>query len=453
MTSPRVAIVGATPELAAELAALLVDRGFVADRLRLLGGENTAGEVVEVAGRRLRIGAALSDSLADVEIAVFCGDPRLAARLIPQAHAAGALSLDATGATRGLTSVPTVVPEVNGELLEGLEPGAVVCSPDPFAVALALVLAPLHRLGGVRRVVATVLEPASRRGADGVEELSRQTITLMQGRPLDRVEFPEQFAFNLRVETGEAATGWSDVEEALGRVVPALLAAPETVVAATIVHAPVFFGTAMALDVELEAEVGAEQVVLALREGQGLLVAGSPEDAIARAIRARAARDLGTVDEDRAEVGDDGEEDDVDGDRERDEEEDPSELDFDRQDDADDRDEDGDGDDGDGRATWRADRGGHGGDGDGARFRGAGRGDGEGDGSDGDGRDGDSLEAADPGPGPVEVAGSDFVHVSRVRVDPRRPTAIALWIAYDELRRGVARNLVSILETVLAPDA
>ncbi|MEI8359484.1 MAG: hypothetical protein WCH13_13460, partial [Deltaproteobacteria bacterium] len=82
MTSPRVAIVGATPELAAELAALLVDRGFVADRLRLLGGENTAGEVVEVAGRRLRIGAALSDSLADVEIAVFCGDPRLAARLI-----------------------------------------------------------------------------------------------------------------------------------------------------------------------------------------------------------------------------------------------------------------------------------------------------------------------------------------------------------------------------------
>ncbi|MEI8357958.1 MAG: hypothetical protein WCH13_05670 [Deltaproteobacteria bacterium] len=43
--------------------------------------------------------------------------------------------------------------------------------------------------------------------------------------------------------------------------------------------------------------------------------------------------------------------------------------------------------------------------------------------------------------------------MSRVRVDPRRPTAIALWIAYDELRRGVARNLVSILETVLAPDA
>ncbi len=436
MITPRVAIVGASTELSTDLAEMLADRGVVGDRLRLLGGEETAGETVEVGGRRVRVGAATREALADVDVALFCGDPRLAARLIPQARDAGALSIDATGCTRGLAAVPAIVPEVNGEEIGELAPGAVVASPDPLAVALALVLAPIVRLGGLRRVVATVLAPASRLGAIGVEALSRQSVALMQGRSLDRAGFPEQLAFNLRVQPGQDATGWADAEEGLASVVPALLSAPDAVVAATLVRVPVFFGTAMSLDVELEGDVGIEQVVAALRAGPGLLVSGSPEEELARAIvggadaepgdevpRRRAVRDPSEVDFE-LEAEDDELRDD------EDDEDDERELDEEFEDDEDENEENDDEDDLDGDADLAS-----------------------GD-EDDDGEAATSGEASpDPAPGPVEVAGSDFVHVSRVRVDPRRPTAVAMWVAFDEVRRGVARNLVAILETVVDPEA
>ena len=429
MSTPRVAIVGASPELSGDLAEMLADRGIEGDRLRLLGGEETAGGTVDVHGRRLRIGAATRESLADVDVALFCGDPRLAARLIPQARDGGALSIDATGCTRGLAAVPAIVPEVNGEEVGELAPGAVVASPDPLAVALALVLVPLHRLGSVRRVVVTVLAPASRLGAVGVEALSCQSVALMQGRSIDRAGFPEQLAFNLRVQPGQDATGWSDAEEGLASVVPALLAAPEVVVAATLVRTPVFFGTAMAIDVELEAEVGVEQVVAALRAGQGLLVSGTPEDVLARSIGRDADAPPGDARRgDPSEVDFGASIDDEDDDFLReDDDEDPDEdadVDLDEEDDEDDEDDDG---------FEAAD--------------GLGTEDGEESGA-------EALDPSlDPAPGPVEVAGSDFVHVSRVRVDPRRPTAVAMWITFDEVRRGVARNLVAILETLADPEA
>lgn len=429
MMAPRVAIVGASTELSGDLAEMLADRGIVGDRLLLLGGDETAGETVEVRGRRVRIGAATRDSLADADVALFCGDPRLAARLIPQARDGGAVSIDATGCTRGLAAVPAVVPEVNGDRLEDIAPGSVVASPDPLAVALALVLAPLHRLGGVRRVVATVLAPASRLGAIGIEALSRQSVALMQGRPLDRADFPEQVAFNLRVQPGQDATGWSDAEEGLATVVPALLAAPESVVAATLVRAPVFFGTAMSLDVELEGEVGVEQVVGALRGGQGLLVSGSPEEALARALVEGAGAPPPETDRPAPRRGDSSE---VDFEAE---EGDGRDDEFPEDDDEFDDDEfegnegDLDEDDDDGEPGLVASE-------------------------DDDGEGPKPAEAVpDPAPGPVDVAGSDYVHVSRVRVDPRRPTAFALWIAFDEVRRGTARNLVAILEAVVDPEA
>jgi hypothetical protein len=57
-------------------------------------------------------------------------------------------------------------------------------------------------------------------------------------------------------------------------------------------------------------------------------------------------------------------------------------------------------------------------------------------------------EAADLLPGPVDVSGSEFVHVARLRLDPTVPGGGAFWLAFDELRRGSAMNLVAIVDLV-----
>lgn len=410
MSSPRVAVVGAGLELAGDLVALLLERGIPDHRIRVLDREETAGEALEVGDLKSRVEWASSDAVADVDAALFCGDAALAGELAPLVRRG--IAIDGTAFSRTRGDVPLIVPELNGARLSGVARGALLASPSPAAVALSLALAPLHALAGVRRVVATLLEPASQRGAQAVEELSRQSIELMRGRGLDRAEHPEQIAFNVRVHAAQQEAGLALEEESLARELADVIAAPQMIVSATAVRVPVFFGSAQTVYVELGREVDLTEVEKALRSAQGLLLSGSVEHGLALAVEAARRR--------RAHAEGGSEERDAD---ERDEDEelaedgleiDEEEGDLERREREELEDEEGD-------RRGRAPRAG---------------------GS-------DEEPADDRLPGPVEVAGSEFVHIARLRLDARRSDALAFWLAFDELRRGVALNLVGILELAL----
>jgi aspartate-semialdehyde dehydrogenase len=52
-------------------------------------------------------------------------------------------------------------------------------------------------------------------------------------------------------------------------------------------------------------------------------------------------------------------------------------------------------------------------------------------------------------PTPAAVAGTDDVHVGRIRRDPSTRHGLALWIVSDNLRKGAALNMVQIAERAL----
>ena len=54
---------------------------------------------------------------------------------------------------------------------------------------------------------------------------------------------------------------------------------------------------------------------------------------------------------------------------------------------------------------------------------------------------------------PGSAAGSDEVHVGRIRRDPTDPNGLALWIVNDNLRKGAALNAVQVAELVLERHA
>lgn len=339
---PRVAIVGAGLDLAAELVAQLVERVVELEDLRVLGGEDTVGEVVEVGPARLRVEHASPESLANIKAAVFCGDGVLAADLVEPTRRGGALVVDATPFSRRIGGASLIVPEVNASLASTARGGTVLASPMPATVGIAIALAAVRSAAEIARVHVTSFESASQRGATGPEELSRQTVALVQGQGHDREEFPEQLAFNLRPQIPAGGSDWATEERAIAVEVAAVLGEPRVPAIATVVRAPVFFGAAAAIHAELTRPVAAEEIREHLRSAPGILLAGSLP-----------APEAG-ADEDAVEV--------------------------------------------------------------------------------------------DERPGPVEVTGSEAIHVARVRVDPDDPRMLALWIAFDDVRKGIAANVVGILE-------
>ena len=50
----------------------------------------------------------------------------------------------------------------------------------------------------------------------------------------------------------------------------------------------------------------------------------------------------------------------------------------------------------------------------------------------------------------IDVAGTDDIHVGRIRVDPSVPHGVSLWIVADNVRKGAALNAVQILEKLIS---
>ena len=83
-----------------------------------------------------------------------------------------------------------------------LQPGPCVTA-HPVAISLALLLLRARKVGAIRRVVATVFEPASERGQRGMDELHQQTVNLLSFQPLPKDVFDAQVAYNLVARYGQ----------------------------------------------------------------------------------------------------------------------------------------------------------------------------------------------------------------------------------------------------------
>jgi aspartate-semialdehyde dehydrogenase len=197
----------------------------------------------------------------------------------PRAVAAGAVVIDKSSAFRMDPDVPLVVPEVNPEALEPLRAGrpAMVASPGPATIALALVLAPLGRRWGIERVLATTIYGATAAGRRGLEEQQQQTISIFNQEDLIIEKFPRQSAFNIFPEVGGFVNASdSQAERELMEELPRVLgtAVPAAV---TAVQAPVWCGLAAAVNVELQGKPTAEEVRDVLLHSGGLAVLDEPE--------------------------------------------------------------------------------------------------------------------------------------------------------------------------------
>lgn len=135
------------------------------------------------------------------------------------------------------------------------------------AIAIALVLGRLHASHGIQRALANVFEPASERGAPGVEELQQQTIGLLSFKGQPKEIFDAQLAFNMLARFGEQApSALADSELRIERHLATLLAVSggAPIPSLRLIQAPVFHGYSISLWVEFESSPGVAAIEQAL---------------------------------------------------------------------------------------------------------------------------------------------------------------------------------------------
>ena len=247
----RLAIVHPRTLVGKEILERVDSLPALAGERRLLSSlESEVGELADAGGAAF-IGRLEEDAFEDVDLALFCGAienerallARLPARLPVVLASAGVTAKDA-------------LPAVAGVAHSGLAGVSRLASPQPAAVALALLLAPLEAFE-LRRAIATLLLPVSLAGEGGIDELFAETRALLtfQGAPKSKL-FGAQVAFNAipaALAAGEierATLGALGIERAL--TVQALQG-----------------GTFHAIGISLHVELGAAPPAAELRKALG----------------------------------------------------------------------------------------------------------------------------------------------------------------------------------------
>lgn len=277
-----IAILGAATAAGRELLPVLEERDFPIGNVRLLGHGDEVGEKIEFRGEEYPIVELQRDAFTDIDILFVPPNVDATEEIFAAARKAGAVIVDGAG-TAAEPDSPMIFPGINDEDLEEIEDarGRTVVLPPPSAAQLAAALMPIEAQAGIKRIDLVSLEAVSHFGIPGMEELSMQTVTLLNGREPERTVFPHRIAFNVIPQVGGfEPSGETSREQAIARSVGRLLGREITEVSVTCALVPVFYGTCQILTVATEKPLGADAARALLGEQEGTKVLDEREGSI-----------------------------------------------------------------------------------------------------------------------------------------------------------------------------
>ena len=264
----RIAIVGAASIRGKQVNETLAESAFVASEFILLDDQHTLGQLETVGDEITFIQPITAGTFDRVDFTFFCGSPELTQRHWLAAQRAGSSIIDLSGGIEGEAGVLVCAPWVSEAMGEAapqdstpkLQTPAIVPA-HPAAIACALLLERMQRIGAIHLASATVLEPASEYGRAALDELHQQTVTLLSFQPIPLAIYDLQVTFNTVAAFGESAkVNLAQSEEKIRRHYALLSGGRLPQLSLQLVHAPVFHGYTFSLGVEYDRPVTLEQV-------------------------------------------------------------------------------------------------------------------------------------------------------------------------------------------------
>jgi len=268
-----IAVVGATGVVGESMLEILAERKFPVGKVYALASERSVGKTAAFGNRELHVENLADFDFSKVSIGLFSAGASISAEFAPIAAAAGCVVIDNTSQFRYDDDIPLVIPEVNAAAIADYRDRGIIANPNCSTIQMLVALKPIYDAVGIERVNVCTYQAVSGAGRSAVEELVRQTTTLLNGRPLEITGGAKQIAFNAiphidvfldnRYTKEEMKMVW-ETQKILGdesiRVNP------------TAVRIPAFFGHSEAVHIETRDKISSDSVVDLLSKSPGIVV-------------------------------------------------------------------------------------------------------------------------------------------------------------------------------------
>lgn len=278
MRKANIAILGATGVVGREITKITDELGVEFETIKFLSSAKSAGSKIQFNGKEYTVEEATPDSFNGVNIVMASAGGATSQKFAPEIVKRGGVLIDNSSAFRMDKDVPLVISGVNDEDLRNHK--GIISNPNCSTSQLMLVLEPLNKKFGIKRLIVSTYQAVSGAGLAAINELKADTEANLKGEKFDNVCFKKPISFNVIPQIDVfCENGYTKEEMKVVNETRKILHLSENVpISCTAARVPVFNGHSEAVDVEFEHDVNPDEVREILKNSFGVKVIDNPEN-------------------------------------------------------------------------------------------------------------------------------------------------------------------------------
>jgi len=266
----RVALVGASGLVGREMIKVIEEHRIEIDAFFPVASAASIGKPVSLNGKEYPI-IGMEEAIAQQpDIAIFSAGGSVSLEWAPKFAEAGCKVIDNSSAWRMNPQNKLIIPEVNGAQLE--ETDMIIANPNCSTIQLLMVLSPIHKKYGIKRVVVSTYQSVTGTGKDALEQMNNE-----------REEKQGKMSYHYRIDKNciphcdvFGDNGYTKEEMKLVNETHKILD-PSINLTATAVRVPVMGGHSEAVNIELNTDFELADIRSLLASTEGVVLQDNPD--------------------------------------------------------------------------------------------------------------------------------------------------------------------------------
>jgi aspartate-semialdehyde dehydrogenase len=267
----KVAVVGVTGLVGQMMITILEERNFPVTELIPVASEGSIGKQAHFRNKAYQVISIDEGISRSPDLALFSAGADISLQYAPRFAERGTTVIDNSSAWRMDEGKKLIIPEINGHLLS--EKDKIISNPNCSTIQMLMVLAPLHQLYHMRRIVISTYQSVSGTGISAINQLENERAgikgEMSYPYPIDKNCLPhcDHFIDN----------GYTLEEMKLVNETHKILEDPGIRITATAVRVPVIGGHAESVNVEFNRDYALQKIREVLSRTSGVTVVDDPQ--------------------------------------------------------------------------------------------------------------------------------------------------------------------------------
>ncbi len=267
----KLALVGATGLVGQVMLKVLEERNFPVDELIPVASERSIGKLIQFRGKDYTVQSLQDAVKAQPDIALFSAGASTSLEWAPKFAEVGTIVIDNSSAWRMDPDKKLVVPEINASVIE--DDDRIIANPNCSTIQLVMVMHPLHKAYGLKRMVVSTYQSVSGTGSNAVKQLENE-IAGIEGEmaypyPIHKNALPHCDIF--------LENGYTKEEMKLANEPLKIMGDSSFSITATAVRIPTSGGHSESVNAEFRKDFDLSEIRQILNDSPGVVVQDNPD--------------------------------------------------------------------------------------------------------------------------------------------------------------------------------